>query len=831
MIRALLSIFLFMASPVLSHGTSTVKITETDSVVWETFSLPHTPRDTSETNLGLAGVFSGMIGDKLVIAGGANFPDGTVPQGGTKHWWGDVYVYDGGQWSYFPDRLPKESAYGCTFEIGGGLLCVGGCREAGCNDDVFLLTLEDGDVKVNSWDPLPIPLSNMVGGRIGNKLFLAGGISSMQDNESTDTFICLDLDAQSRGWQVLDPFPGEDRAFAVGAVQSDGLDNCFYVFGGRKLRGDAPWEVFTDGWKYNPRLAEWSPVEGEFPVMARSCVSLGTNHILFLANPMRLYHTVTGTLLEVDPGLKIPVTTSIARRGDTFYICSGEVSPWIRTPDVIKGTVKSEIKKLGSLDITVIILYFAILALMGAYFSRRQKNTDDYFKGGGRIPWFIVGLSIFGTALSAITFMAIPAKACATDWSYMLFNLGILLVVPLITLMFIPLFRRFNVTTAYEYLERRFNPAVRVICSLAFIIYQVGRMGVVLLLPAIALNVVTGFNIFLCVGLMGIFALIYTYLGGIEAVAWTDALQVVVLLGAAIMVVVSIALNLPGGMGEIISTGVADAKFNLGSLRFDLRQSTIWTVLIATFFTNLTTYGTDQTIVQRYLTTPTEKQARKGVYTNALLCIPATLLFFFVGTALYAFFKANPTELSASVGNPDAILPWYVSIHLPKGVTGLVIAGIFAAAMSTLSASMNSAATAYITDIYSKLPGLKDKNAFKAARQSTILIGVIGVAFALVMATWDIKSLWDEFSKILGILLGGLGGLFLLAFVSRKANSAGAICGLAGCIAVQLTVMHFQVVNLLLYSTTGFISCFVIGYIVSVLTGGPRRDISDYCIK
>ena len=177
----------------------------------------------------------------------------------------------------------------------------------------------------------------------------------------------------------------------------------------------------------------------------------------------------------------------------------------------------------------------------------------------------------------------------------------------------------------------------------------------------------------------------------------------------------------------------------------------------------------------------------------------------------------------AAVGNPDAILPWYVNMHLPTGLLGLVIAGIFAAAMSTLSASMNSAATAFVTDIYAKIrPG---GNTLRTAKRATLVIGAIGVAFALLMATWDVKSLWDEFSKILGILLGGLGGLFLLGFVSRRANAAGAVCGLAGCIAVQLTVMHFQAVNLLLYSTVGFLACFVIGWLASLLTGGNRKDI------
>lgn len=801
-------------------------LTKTETISWsQVTSIPDT--------LGYAGAFSGFVDGALVVAGGANFPDALPSEGGHKHWTRNVSVWKDGAWTTYPDALPLPLAYGASVELPHGLLCVGGDNADGASAAVVLVGA-DGTCKEVA--RMPQPLGHMAFGKIGTKVYLAGGDTG---GTTQNAFYCFDVNDVSGSWHRLPDLPGASRAFCVGAVQSDGLDNCFYVFGGRSYTPGSEWDVRHDAYAYNPRLGVWKEVEGTFEVMAGTATSYGTNHILLVGgssaanerrNRVQLFHTVTGTLLDCPVGeFEIPVTSTLVRRGSDFYVVSGEVAPGVRTPAVLKATMESDIKPMGWVDIVVILLYFGILAWMGWFFSKRQKNADDYFKGGGRIPWFIVGLSIFGTALSAITFMAIPAKAYATDWSYMLFNAGIVLVVPLIILLFIPFFRKLGVTTAYEYLEKRYNPLVRVLCSISFIVYQVGRMGVVLLLPAIALNVVTGFNIFLCVALMGVFALVYTYMGGIEAVAWTDALQVVVLLGAAIAVVCVICGSTEGGFGAVVATAASAGKFSLGSVRFDLRQATIWTTLIATVFTNITTYGTDQTIVQRYLTTKTEKEARKGVYTNAILCIPSTVLFFFVGTCLYVFFKNNPLELSAAVANPDAILPWYVSMHIPAGVMGLVIAGIFAAAMSTLSASMNSAATAYVTDIYSKTGRKGDT--LKVAKRSTLVIGIIGMVFALMMATWDVKSLWDEFSKILGILLGGLGGLFLLGFFSRKANGIGAVCGLIGCIAVQLTVMKFQAVNLLLYSTVGFVSCFVIGWIASVITGGCKKDIKGLTIR
>ena len=483
----------------------------------------------------------------------------------------------------------------------------------------------------------------------------------------------------------------------------------------------------------------------------------------------------------------------------------------------LQGDIVPLKKGLGTINILVIIGYFAVLAGIGIYFSRRQKSTNDYFKGGGRIPWWAAGLSLFGTALSAITFMAIPSKAYATNWSYVLFNIGILFVAPIIVFVFIPFFRKLNITTAYEYLEIRFNAFVRVICSMAFIIFQVGRMGVVLFLPSIALNVVTGLDIFLCIGIMGVCSILYTMIGGIEAVVWTDAIQVIILLGGAIFAVIYISCSLPGGLGKTIDIAVANGKFNLGTTNFDLKDATMWTVIIAACFTHLTTYGTDQSMVQRYLTTSSMKEAQKSVWTNAILTIPATLIFFFIGTALYAYYKIYPENLSISIPNGDAIFPWYIFTQLPTGIVGLLISGIFAAAMSTLSGSMNSAATAYIVDIYSRfLHKGESGNELRAARMATCVIGIISLSFAFLMATWNIASLWDEFNKILGLILGSMGGLFMLGMLTKRANSTGAIIGIVASIMVQLFVARFQTFHLLLYTASGFISCFVIGYLASL---------------
>ena len=511
------------------------------------------------------------------------------------------------------------------------------------------------------------------------------------------------------------------------------------------------------------------------------------------------------------------VTTTAVKWGEDIVVPSGEVRPGVRTPEILKITINRDAKHLAILDIVVIALYFLILAWMGYFFSKRQKSTEDYFKGGGRIPWWAAGLSIFGTALSAITFMAIPAKTFATDWSYFMLNMTIFLMAPLIVFWFIPFFRKLNVTTAYEFLESRFNLTIRLLGSLSFILFQIGRMGVVMFLPSIALNVVTGIDIFVCISLMGVVSMIYTIYGGIEAVIWTDVVQVIVLLGGAILSLVLMINTIDGGVSGIFEMAKTNAKFNIIDLDWSLKRPTVWVMLLGGIFANITTYGTDQTMVQRYLTTKTQKEAQKSVWTNAILTIPATLIFFFVGTTLFAFFKNYPNELNPTFENNDAIFPWYIVSQLPTGVSGLLIAAIFAAAMSSLSSSMNSAATSYATDIHFRFGWNKNLNELKLARRATLVIGIVGTLFAFMMATMDVKSLWDEFQKVLGLVIGGLGGVFLLGIFTKKANSTGVLIGIVVSIVVQVLVAIYEPVHLLMYAATGVISCFLVGYIASLV--------------
>ena len=864
---------------------------QSQSEYFQYSSLPDLPANTGmSVQPGLAGPYAGIDDDVLILAGGANFPEKLPWEGGEKVYYNEIFILqklDNGRysWSKMEEQLPLALAYGGAVATSKGLFCFGGNTAENVIAESWLLDYspETGKMEVSPGPKLPLPLCNFAYSMIGDVIYLAGGIS--ENGESMKLFLGLDIsgdDPLNWTWEELPAWNGKPRAFAVGATQSNGLSDCFYLFSGRNVGNKRKPEILYDAHVYDPSLNSWSVIsdgkEQAFKVMAGTAFPVGASTIAFSSGAngemMMIQHKLESRVFELislaengqdvkseledarsaikdhlntHPGfghqltafntltnqiyvldtlpLTEQLTTTAVKWGNDIIIPSGEIRPGVRTPAILKISIIKDSKKLSLLDIIIIGIYFSILAWMGFFFSKRQKNTNDYFKGGGRVPWWAAGLSIFGTALSAITFMAIPAKTYATDWSYFMLNMTIFLVAPIIVFIFIPFYRKLNLTTAYEYLEVRFNLAVRLLGSLSFIIFQVGRMGVVLFLPAIALNVATGIDIFVCIALMGVISLIYTMMGGIEAVIWTDVMQVIVLLGGALLSLGLIIFTIDGGIPTIIESATSNDKFNVFDLDWSLRQPTLWVMLIGGVFANITTYGTDQTMVQRYLTTKTQSEAGKSVWTNAILTIPATLIFFFAGTALFVFYQSFPGKLNPTFESNDAIFPYYIISQLPSGLAGLLIAAIFAAAMSSLSSSMNSAATAYSTDIHFRFGWSKGKSQLRIARQATLIIGIVGILFAFLMATMDIKSLWDQFQKVLGLIIGSLGGVFLLGILVKRANSMGVLIGLGMSIIVQLVIAITQPVHLLLYAATGVISCFIFGYFASLFTRKPSGQM------
>ncbi|MBO7316028.1 MAG: sodium:solute symporter, partial [Paludibacteraceae bacterium] len=426
----------------------------------------------------------------------------------------------------------------------------------------------------------------------------------------------------------------------------------------------------------------------------------------------------------------------------------------------------------------------------------------------------------------AITYMAYPAKAFATNWTYYPMLVTILLVSFPVIRYYLPFFRRLNITSAYEYLELRFNTLTRLLASALFIVFMVARMALVLYLPSLALTAVTGIDIYLCIVLMGVVTIIYCTMGGVEAVVWGDVVQGFILLGGAVFAVIYLIFSTEGGWGGFTEIALADDKLRLVDWSFDFTKATFWVVILGGIANNLISYTSDQTVIQRYLTTKDERSASQSILMNGLMSVFASVAFFAIGAGLYTFYKTHPMELDVTMSKTDTIFPFFMMSQLPAGVAGLLIAAIFAATMSTISSNINSVATAFSVDFYKRLSkNVSDEKMLKVARWTCVLSGLIGVVIAVLMATWNIYSLLDFFQEILGLLSSGLGGLFVMGIFLPRINARSALIGFVCGILTVFAVKYFTNLNLLLYGFIGMVVSIVVGYVVSLLQKNTKSTV------
>ena len=832
----------------------------------EVATLPHV---AGQPNPGVAGAFAGFSNGVLLVAGGANFPDGPPWQGGRKVWQPAVYVLDTQnetpRW-LATQTLPHPIGYGASVSYQDALLLVGGSDATRRYAEVQSLRWDGRQLVRSALPPLPLPLASPAAARLGDDLYVLGGES---ERGAEKGFYRLSLNNPQQGWQTLPAFPGAARAFAAMAAQSDGDGTSLYVMGGRQTVAGTT-TVLKDAWRFQPTTGRWSRLPDlPTPLAAHAAVASGTHSVLVfggdegtrlrqieaLGNRAALasgkekndltaqrnalqanhpgfqpvlwqFHTVLGEWSRLDSlPFRPQVTAPLLAHDGRFWLVSGETSPGVRTP-VIR-TVSLETPNLfGLWDYAVLGLYLLLLLYVSSRFAHNQQNTQDYFKGGGRIPAWAAGISIFGAKLSAITFIAIPAKAYATNWSYYILLLTIFLITPLILHVFIPAYRRLNVTSAYEFLENRFNLTARIIGGLMFVCVQVGRVAIVMFLPSLALSLVTGLDVSVCILLMGVFSIAYTVMGGIEAVIWTEVIQVSVLFGGAILCFILLWFQVDEPFGQMMQTALDHDKFHILDFRFDFTTPTFWVVLLGGLATNTFQYGAEQTVVQRYMVTTDIRSSVRSLKLGTYLTLPSSIIFLGLGTLLYLFYRQHPSHLSPTLTNSDTIFPWYMVTELPAGLRGLLIAAIFAAAMSALEAAINSVSTVLTVDFLKRFrPDFPEKASLRFARLSTVAFGVFGIGVALVMARQGISSFWDQFNLIMGLFTGSLCGMFLLGLFTRHVSGRAAVAAWCGSALLQVLLLQFANMHLLMYAFTGLVSCVVLGLLLSPFLKGPRREV------
>jgi len=453
------------------------------------------------------------------------------------------------------------------------------------------------------------------------------------------------------------------------------------------------------------------------------------------------------------------------------------------------------------LDISIILIYLVAMLGMGFYFSRKNKTADQFTKASGKIPSWAIGISLYATFLSSNTFLGVPGKAFGSNWNAFVFSLSMPFAAWIATKYFVPFYRKSGEISAYTHFENRFGAWARTYAVLCFILTQLARIGSIFFGIALSLQALTGYGMATIMIVMGISIIIYTVAGGMEAIIWTEVVQAVLKTFGALLILYLIIARMPGGISKIIEIGRHDNKFSLGGLNLDFTTSTFWVIFLYGFFINLNNFGMDQNYVQRYHTASSAKGAAKSVWLCVKLYLPISLLFFIIGTALYAYYQVNPgltntIRLQAAAerlpisASPDMIaqtaatlrpadfgdkvMPNFMVSRLPVGILGLIISGILAAAMSTISSGMNASATVFTEDIYKRYfnKNPTEKKSLFVLYVATFICGILGMGTGIAMI--GISSVLDIWWQLSGIFATGMLGLFLLGIISRRTKGTEA---------------------------------------------------------
>ena len=469
----------------------------------------------------------------------------------------------------------------------------------------------------------------------------------------------------------------------------------------------------------------------------------------------------------------------------------------------------------------VLVVYMAGVFGLGCWFSRKSGTTQEFMAAGRSIPGWAVGLSIFGTYVSSIGFLGNTGKAFGGSWNSWVFGLTLPMAAVIAVKFFVPLYRCSDAISAYAHLEIRFGPWARTYALICYLLSQLARIGTILYLVALALAPLTGWDVKTIIVITGLLVTVYTLLGGIEAVIWTDVVQSFVLIAGAILCSVILLTSMPQGPGQLFEVANANGKFSLGSFSLNpatltMPDPTFWMVLVYGLFINLQNFGIDQSFVQRYITAKSDRDATFSVWLGAILFPLVSVLFFFIGTGLYSLYHGDPALLNevktqvaetqlvqagetvtksaiaakAATLSPsdigDKVLPHFIVRKLPAGLAGLLIAAIFAAAMSSMDTSLNSSATLVLCDVYKRYfrRDAGERESMKVLYWSTLMFGVAGTFTALAMIR--VKSALDAWWNLQGIFTGGMLGLFLLGLISRRARNPQAIIAVAAGILLIL---------------------------------------------
>ncbi|MGE0885695.1 MAG: sodium:solute symporter [Blastocatellales bacterium] len=508
---------------------------------------------------------------------------------------------------------------------------------------------------------------------------------------------------------------------------------------------------------------------------------------------------------------------------------------------------------MRTLDLTILVAYLIGTVLFGAWFSRSQKNVKDYFVAGERVPWWAIMGSIVATETSTVTFISVPGFAYSANFTFMQLVIGYMIGRIVVTVIFVPLYFRGQLLTVYQLLGQRFGSGVRRLASLLFLttrsladgfrLFATGLVLAALLLampgmdemarnwfpslePKFAVLIVS-------VLVMGAATILYTYLGGMAAVIWTDVIQLVIYLIGAVIAAWILLGKIPGGWEEVVRVGGAAGKFNWFDFTWDLTKSyTFWSGVIGGAFLTTATHGTDQLMVQRYLCSNSTRQARLALLSSGAVVFVQFMLFLLIGAMLYVYYTGYATaEIAGFTLNgklqTDRIFPHFIVSHLPAGVVGLVIAAIFSAAMSTLSSSLNSSSATAVGDFYMPMTGNQksDHHYLTVSRVLTAVWGVVQITVAIAAIKLSSRVV-DEVLGIASFTNGVILGLFFLGTFTKRVGQMAAIAGIIAGAGLMLWVKLQTGVSWQWYVLIGSVTTFTVGLLASLLIRESSSEVA-----
>ena len=824
--------------------------------------------------------FAGFLPDgRFVVAGGSDFVDGK------KVYRSGICARElDGKWSKVGE-LPRVVAEGVSCETPKGIFCAGGTDGKDKLFNAFLLSVENGKADFCELpDALPEPV--VMGAAAADDTYVYVVATKKVYRFRYTALSELSDASYTEKWQLVGEIPGPARAQHIAAIQNgDQKEKLLVVYGGYDAETKQP---LHDGYglvlsqlsqtSQLSQSAPWrklAPLPENTTTIGAAFLPSGHQHILLVGgfgekgwvdralrgstetDPVKLgwqrkilaYNCVTdawceyGEIAAADSprcGAAAGIRPGKTPEQYTLIIAGGEIAPATRT-DAISVASFRKTGKFGAMAWAVVGVYALLMVGMACFFIFKKKDENDYFRGGNRIPWYVAGMSIFATMLSSITFIAIPTQAYLQDWRYFVMAFFIIGMAPVAIYYYLPFFCRLGITSAYEYLEKRFNLGVRLFGSAAFVVFMVCRVAVVTLLPAIALNAVTGISIDACILICGILTMIYCSLGGLEAVIWSDFVQGIVLMGGAVSVLVLLILK-TGAPGEHFSTfwNVASTynKNTMWDFRFILTQPVFWVVAVQGLISNLSSYTSDQCVIQRYIATPDENATKRSLWFNGCMSVFAQVVFYGIGMALFAFYHTHPEAMDVTMPKGDSVLPIFMATEMPPWLAGLVIAAVFAATISTLSANLSSASTAVVTDFVKRFkPDISGKAQIRCGQVCTYVVGIIGIMAALTLARMESSALFDNFNKYIAMLTAGLTGLFFMGVFMPRIKGMAAVLGLAAnyFVCFSCEILHCDVFGLkfhpFLLGGIGLVVCVAVAYVASFVIREKGKDLAGLTLK